>query len=254
MRSTPSAFPSAASKVRASAASQSSSTQRPARASKPAGVSSHQRARAQHGDPIAEGLGLVHVVGGEEHRLALGAQEPQVGPDLMAGFDVHPERGLVEHQERRVVQERAGDGQPSLHPAGEAADGLAGAIGEADHLQHLLDARLRVGHVVQGSGEAQVLPGAHLFIERGLLWHETPRAAAPRETGERRLHRNTRTLPEVGAGQAAHRINEVVLPAPFGPTTPSTWPSGRVRRESVERGRLSEPAHQGLNDDRGDGI
>ena len=57
------------------------------------------------------------------------------------GVDVHPGRGLVEHQERRLACERLRDEGSLLLPAGEASNRLAGLLLEPYTGDRLLDDR-----------------------------------------------------------------------------------------------------------------
>src|SRR5487761_81960 len=60
----------------------------------------HQR------DPVAVGVGLVHVVGGHQHgHLVLGAQLGDVLPDDAAGDRVQADRRLVQNQQTRSANE-----------------------------------------------------------------------------------------------------------------------------------------------------
>ena len=73
------------------------------------------------GDAIAV-LGLFHVVGGHENGDAdLVAQPADVAPHGVARLRVEAGRRFVEEQDGRVMQQAAGDLQPSLHAAGEGA-------------------------------------------------------------------------------------------------------------------------------------
>ena len=50
-------------------------------------------------------------------------------------------RRLVEQQQLRVAQQRGGDAEPLAHAVRVAADPVAGAIGELDRLQRLVDSQ-----------------------------------------------------------------------------------------------------------------
>ena len=66
-------------------------------------------------DPVAEGVGLVEVVGGEEHRRpALGAQPGDVVPEVGPRLRVQAGRRLVEEHQRRVVDQAHHDVEPAL--------------------------------------------------------------------------------------------------------------------------------------------
>ena len=65
--------------------------------------------------PVAELLGLVHVVGGDDqcHPFLLEAIEPI--PEKVAGLGIESGGGLVEDQDLRPVDQTAGNRQPTLH-------------------------------------------------------------------------------------------------------------------------------------------
>ena len=73
--------------------------------------------------------GLVHVVGGDQHRdpVLVGQQVHEI-PELAAGERVHARGRLVEEQHAGLVQDRAGEGEPLAHPERQRP-GLA--VGEA---------------------------------------------------------------------------------------------------------------------------
>ena len=47
---------------------------------------------------------------------------------------------FVEHDQLRVVDQRAGDGEPALHAAGERVDGRVRAVGEFDEVEQFANA------------------------------------------------------------------------------------------------------------------
>ena len=112
-----------------------------------------QPAAGDDPDPVGQRLGLVQVVGGEQHRGAELAQRPDQRPELPAGLRVEAGRRLVEEQ-----QGRAGRRCRARRPAGAAgrrtATGRATPrlLGEPDQLEHLVGVA-RVG-VVGGPGGA----------------------------------------------------------------------------------------------------
>ncbi len=69
--------------------------------------------------PIAELLGFVHVVGGDDqcHPFLLEAIEPI--PQKVTGLGIESRGGLVEDQHLRSVDQPAGNRQTTLHPSGE---------------------------------------------------------------------------------------------------------------------------------------
>ena len=97
-------------------------------------------AGADHRDPVAQLVGLEHVVRGQQDRLALLAQQRDRGAQLTGPDRVDPDRGLVEEEDVRVVQEPSRDVQPLAHASGVALHPLPLAPGQADQLQQGPDA------------------------------------------------------------------------------------------------------------------
>src|SRR5215217_9359706 len=143
------------------------------------GVEGDDAALVDDGDAVAV-LGLVHVVGGDEHGDLLAAvQLLQVVPDGGAGLGVQADGRLVQEQHPRRVQQAPGDLQPPPHAAGEGLDQVAAAFPEVDHGQHLLAAVGGGGPVdaVQLAVEAQVLLGRQVGVEGRLLEDQADVAA-----------------------------------------------------------------------------
>ena len=69
---------------------------------------------------------LAHQVAGDEHRPALGRQRRSRPPDPDDALGVEPVDRLVEHQHRRVAEQRRGDAQPLPHAEREAAGPASG--------------------------------------------------------------------------------------------------------------------------------
>ena len=62
-------------------------------------VERHDSARLQHGNAVAEGLGFLEVVGGQNDRGPLGVQAPEEFPHRAADLDVDAGGRLVEDQQ-----------------------------------------------------------------------------------------------------------------------------------------------------------
>ena len=63
--------------------------------------SARMRAQVHQRDPVAQRVGLLHVVRGEQHRHPGGvAQLLDALPDAVAGDRVEADRGLVEDEQR----------------------------------------------------------------------------------------------------------------------------------------------------------
>ena len=69
------------------------------------------------GQSVADRVGLLHIVGGQQDSLALGVQLTEDLPQGDAALGVKAGRGLVEEQDRRTVQEGPGHHEPFCHAA-----------------------------------------------------------------------------------------------------------------------------------------
>ena len=84
------------------------------------------------GDAMRHAVGFLHVVSGQEHGdMLLFVQLLDVRPELVAGLRIEAERGLVEEDDFRRVQQAAGDFQAPLHAAGELFHRIVAAIPQA---------------------------------------------------------------------------------------------------------------------------
>src|SRR5690606_19470404 len=75
----------------------------------------------QNSDAVAQTFGFVQVVGREENRRAAAVQVADVIPELPSQFDVYAGGRLVEDEDRRIMDERLCDHQPTSHSTGKAA-------------------------------------------------------------------------------------------------------------------------------------
>ena len=89
------------------------------------------RAAVHDHEPVAQLLGLVHVVGGEHQRDALTLELVEALPQQVARLRVEPGGRLVEQQQLGLVDQRAGDREPALHAARERVDAVVAPVGAA---------------------------------------------------------------------------------------------------------------------------
>ena len=91
-------------------------------------------------DAIAELLRLLHVVRGEQDRLAVAVELAEYVPQREAALRIEPRRRLVEEQNRRPVEDRARDHQPLRHPAGERVHRHLAPISQLELVKQLVRA------------------------------------------------------------------------------------------------------------------
>ena len=86
---------------------------------------------------IAQLVGLLEVLRGEEHGRAAGVDPAHLVPDRQPRGGVQTGRRLVEEQHIGRVDERAREVEPALHPAGIRFRSPVGRLGQADELEQL---------------------------------------------------------------------------------------------------------------------
>ena len=136
------------------------------------GVAGHDLAAADQGDLVAERLGLLEVVRGQEDRRALLVQAADVAPQLLAQLDVDAGGGLVEDDQARLVQQGAGEQQAALHAArelGGAGVALGAQVEDVDHLVGALLGRGLLHAVVAAVVDERLAHGQEAVQVRLLL-------------------------------------------------------------------------------------
>src|SRR3990172_1671395 len=113
------------------------------------------------------------VVRRNQHRPPAAGHLAQDPVEHGRGFLVKPGVRLVEKQDQRIVQHRPADGQPLLYPARVFAHSIATPPVEADHLQDLVDAALRLPQAVEPRVETQVLFGGQVAVKKRLMRDHT---------------------------------------------------------------------------------
>ena len=140
-----------------------------------------------------------------------------------------PDGGLVEHEQRRVVQQARGDVEPAPHAAREGVDPVVAPVGEVDELEHLVDtlAERPPAQPVEAAEEVEVLASGEIGIERDVLGHVADALAA----GRRSVSTSTSSTRDDArrVQQAAHHADRRGLPRAVRPEQPV-----RLTRRDVE--------------------
>ena len=125
-------------------------------------------------EPVAELLGLVHVVRREHERHALPLQLVEPLPHEVARLRVEAGGRLVEQHELGLVDQRPGDREPALHAAGQLVDPVVAAVGQLHEVQQL------VGPLADhGARQAEVAAVDEQVLADGELEVEACPPAAP---------------------------------------------------------------------------
>ena len=191
-------------------------------------------------DPVAEPVGLLHVVRGEQDRLARAVQLAEQVPQREPALRVEARGRLVQEQHRRAVEDGPGHHQPLGHAAGQRVHRRLGPLGQLELLEQVAgDLPGRLGpHAEQPAVEVQVLPHGELAVQRVLLRHDAAQLLGQRRVGgdvDRRPGRPARTS---GTTRVVSMPAVVVLPAPFGPEQAEDLPGPHVEVELVDRGEV----------------
>ena len=118
----------------------------------------------QQGDARAT-LRLVEVRRRHDNRDALRQKLRQQLPELAARDRIHACRRLVEHDERRLVNQRASEGELLLHAAREAIGEARAERRELRHLQQAIAPGDVVADAVNLGEERDVLVDAQIAVQ-----------------------------------------------------------------------------------------
>ena len=209
-------------------------------------------AAVEQRDPAREPVGLLEVLRRQEDRDAVGDEVADDVPHHPPAPGVEAGRGLVEEDDPRVADERHREVQAPAHAARVGHRGLRGVGDEVEPLEQLGDlaaARL-LAQVVEVGHQAQVLLARELAVDRRDLAGEADRGPGPRRARGRRRTRRPGPRPRRREISVERMWIAVVLPAPFGPSSANTVPSGDVEVDAVEDDLLAERLAEAADLDR----
>ncbi len=103
-------------------------------------------------EAVAQGVGLVEVVGREEDGGAGRAQAPDLVPHAGAGLGVEAGGGLVEEQQARAVDHADGDVEAAAHAAGVGVRRAVAGVREVDGREELGRPLVGCGPVTSRTG------------------------------------------------------------------------------------------------------
>ena len=122
-------------------------------------------------DDAVAALGLVHVVGRDQHGQAAGGELVDLVPELAPRLGIDAGGRLVEEQELRLVHDAGGERQPLLPAAGQRAGELVLAVGQAELRQRPVDMFGARRQVVEPGDEVEILPDRQILVEGEALGH-----------------------------------------------------------------------------------
>src|SRR5664280_3262606 len=132
---------------------------------------SDEAAVVDDANPAADVFGLFHVVGCVEDCHATTTELLDSLKDRVTALGVYADRGFVEDEESRVVEESRANVEPSLHPAGKGINAIVRAVTQFAEFKYFGDSLAHdVGRkFVEPGDEAQVLARRQVRIERDVL-------------------------------------------------------------------------------------
>ena len=204
-------------------------------------------------EPVAQDLGLFHVVGRQQHRAPVGLEPADEVPQRPPGRRVEAGRRLVEEDELRVVDERQRDRQALALAARQV---LAAGVAPLAELERVDELVRRPGVLVEAAEEVDELGDGQLRVERRRL-EADPDPRLERVGAAWRRRCRARDLAAVGRAQPledldgrglarAVRVRAARRPRPRRPRSRSRRPPGCRRSAwSVPRTRMTGPGRDG---------
>ena len=130
-------------------------------------------------DPVGEPVGLVEVLGREQHGRAVGDEPLDRLPQVEPAARVEAGRRLVEEQHRRARDQRGGEVEPAAHAARVRLRDAVAGVGEAEALEQLGGARLggAAAVAVEAADHRQVLEPGEVLVDRRVLAGEADAGA-----------------------------------------------------------------------------
>src|SRR6266542_588338 len=130
------------------------------------------------GDPVAQSLGLFHVVGRDDYRAAGRHELSDQVPELTSGLRVEPGRRLIQKKDLRIADQRAGDREALLLSSGKIPDACIALLPQLDEADHFVD---RLPHMIKAAEHCERLGNSELLGElRVLKLHAEPLLELPR--------------------------------------------------------------------------
>ena len=135
------------------------------------GVVGDDPAVVDDADLVGQRVGLVQVLGGQQHGRSLGDEVADDVPHVLALGRVEAGGRLVEEDHRRAADQARGQVEPPAHAAGVGLGHLAGGVGEVEPVQQLRGAGLGLAgaQVEQLADHDQVLGAGEVLVDRGVL-------------------------------------------------------------------------------------
>ena len=179
---------------------------------------------------VGEPVGLLQVLRGEQHGRALGRRaRSMTSHRSLRLLRVEAGRRLVEEEHRRAVDEGGGEVEAAAHAAGVGARPAGRRRRRGRSARAARRPRphgLRLRRWVSRPTSAEVLAAGEVLVDGGVLAGEADALAAPPAGAAATSMPSTVARPASGRRMVVRIRTAVVLPAPFGPSRPSTVAGG----------------------------
>jgi hypothetical protein len=197
-------------------------------------------------------LGLRHVLRRHQQGPPLVAKRLELVPDRLSQHRVDAGRRFVDEQDVRAVDQRTGELEPALHPAGQVARQPMTHVPQVDDLERAPDepSTLERSDAVQGGHESDVLLGRQILVQAEQLRHVRDPAPCMAAEGHRILAED----PDL-AGRTRQRPTQHPdrgrLPGAARPDDAQDRSGRHVEREVVDgQVAIERAAHAADGDDR----
>jgi len=179
-------------------------------------------------------------VRGVEHRAAARGPGAQELLDHGRRRRVEAREGLVEHEQGRARQERAGERGLLAHAAREAADRVVRPLGEAEGVEQApgLAGEILLGDPVEAADEQQVLARREVGVERRAVGDEAQAPARLERLGGDVVAVDAHA-PAVGGEQAAEDAQGRGLAGAVGPQQAQDLAAAHLEIQAVEGDELA---------------
>ncbi len=197
---------------------------------------------------VGQRVGLLEVLGGEQHGDPVAEQLPDGVPHLLPTGRIEPGGRLVEEEHRWTGHHARREVDPPSHAARVSLHDPVGGIDQVESFEQFARSgtRLASAHVAQLADQHQVLPAGEEPVQGGVLGGDADPASHLGRVRHDVDAGHPWPVPASGRARVVRIRTAVVFPAPFGPSSPRTVPAGTAKstppRASVSPYLLTRPS------------
>ena len=202
-------------------------------------------------DPLGQLVGLLQVLGGEQHGGAGAHQRPHDVPHLVAAARVEARGGFVEEEQSRGGDDARGDVEAPAHASGVLPDQAIGRVDQSEGVEEVI--RPPAGEAVrepeQAAEQDQVLLTGQLLVDGGHLSGQGDVAADRLGLVHDVVAENAR-LTTAGGQQGGEHPDGGGLASAVGPEDAVDGPGAHGEVDAVDGLGVAEVLHQAGGFDR----